>query len=156
MQAQQIMTRNFVAATETETVGMALEKMKERRLHMLPVLKEDGTVLGVVTMFSILARVVPNYILTGDLESVPYAPDIGLMRRRYDQLVGEPITAATDTEPLLVKPDESLLSVAAALLPQGRHEHALVTDARKALLGVISAGDILAGLKASPGEAPGA
>jgi len=156
MQAKQIMTRKFLATTETETMGMALERMHEHRLHMLPVLAEDGTVLGVVTMFSILMRIVPNYIVTGDLESVSYAPDLGLMRRHYGELIEQPITSVTDPEPLLVKPDESLLSVAAALLAHGRHEHALVVDEQHVLLGVISAGDILANLKARPDEAAGA
>jgi CBS-domain-containing membrane protein len=156
MQAQNIMTRDPITASGADTMGMALERMQQHRLHMMPVLDGDGVVLGVVTQHSILAHIVPNYIMTGDLKSVTYAPDLGLLRRQYATLINESVMAEVDTEPLLVKPDESLLSVAAALISFDKHEHALVADERKRLLGVISVGDILGYLKQASGEAPGA
>jgi CBS-domain-containing membrane protein len=143
MQAQQVMTGNPRTIPGSETTGKALETMLAHHLHMLPVVDGGGGVLGVVTMFSILAYIVPDYIVSGDLESVSYVPDIGLLQRQYAARAGEPVTAAMDAEPLLVKPDASLLSVAAALISHGKHAYALVADTDKKLLGVISAADIL-------------
>ena len=156
MQAQEIMTRDPITASGADTMVVALERMQQHRLHMMPVLDEGGVVLGVVTLFSILEHIVPNYITTGDLKSVTYAPDLGLLRRQYGVLIGESVMTVVDDEPLLVKPEESLLSVASALITFEKHEHALVADARKRLLGVISVGDILAYLKRAASEAPGA
>jgi len=151
MKASQVMTSNPRTIQGTETMGKALATMFEHHLHMLPVVDAERAVLGVVTMFSIMAHIVPDYIVSGDLDSVSYAPDIGLMRRRYDQMVDEPVRNVTDSTPLMVRADDSLLSIAASLVTHDRHEYALVIDAHNVLLGVISAGDILANLKQVPG-----
>jgi CBS domain-containing protein len=143
MQAQQVMTGNPRTIPGSETTGKALETMLAHGLHMLPVVDASGGVLGVVTMYSILAHIVPDYIVSGDLESVSYVPDIGLLQRQYTVRAGQPVTAAMDAEALLVKPDASLLSVAAALISHDRHAYALVADEHKTLLGVVSAADIL-------------
>jgi CBS domain-containing protein len=156
MQAQQVMTGNPRTITGSEPMGKALETMLAHGLHMMPVLDASGAVLGVVTMFSIMAHIVPDYIVSGDLDSVSYAPDIGLLQRQYAVRAVEPVTAAMDAEPLLVKPESSLLAVASALISHERHSYALVAGADKHLHGVISAGDILRALGQAGAEAAGA
>lgn len=156
MQAQRMMSASPITALDTETVGVVLERMCGKGLRLLPVLDDGGTVLGVVTLFSIMAHIVPNYIVTGDLDDVPYAPDFGLLRRHYDEILNHPVTEVLDAEPLLVRPESSLLSVAATLITHGKHDSALVVGEDKKLLGVVSVGDVLAGLKALPDVTPDA
>jgi CBS domain-containing protein len=156
MQAQTMMSAKPVTVLDTDTVGTVLARMEETGLPLLPVLDGKGAVAGVVTRFSIMTHIVPSYIATGDLDDVAYAPDIGLLRRHYDALLGKPVAEVLDAEPLLVRPDSSLLSVAATLITHGKHESALVVDEHKRLLGIISVGDVLAGLKTLPGGAPDA
>jgi len=156
MQAKAMMRASPVTARDTETVGVVLERMQQAELRLLPVLDGQDKVAGVVTLFSIMAHIVPNYIVSGDLDDVPYAPDIGLLRRHYDEILGRPLSEVLDAEPLLVKPEASLLSVAATLITHGKHDAALVVDEDKRLVGIVSARDVLASLKSLPDGAPDA
>ncbi len=142
MHAHKIMVRNPESAHIDEQVGKVLVRMRSLKLRMLPVLSDGNHVEGVISTYSVMSHIVPNYIVSGDLESVPYAPDLGLLRRHYRELAGKTVREVME-KPLCVHLDESLLSVAAALCSFGKHEYALVVDGDSRLMGVISAGDIL-------------
>jgi len=136
------MVKNPKSARVDEPVGEVLLRMREQQLRMLPVLSDKGRVEGVISTHSVLIHIVPDYIVSGNLKSVSYAPDIGLLRKHYLELAERPVRDVMD-KALLVHANESLLSVSASLSTFGKHEYALVVDEDNALLGVISAGDIL-------------
>ncbi len=142
MHASKIMVKHPKVARADEKVGPVLVRMRKQHLRMLPVLSDGDVVEGVISTYSLMRHVVPDYIVSGDLDSVPYAPDLGLLRKHYDELAEKHVREVMD-EPLTVHADESLLSVSAALCTFGKHEYALVIDEERRLLGVISAGDIL-------------
>jgi len=143
MLAENIMVTELTTAHVDDHVSDVLERMREAKLRMLPVLDEEGVVVGVISTFSIMEHLVPNYIVSGDLNQIPYAPDMGILRRHYFEVIEKDLLSVMETKPLLVNRDESLLSTAAALTAFGKHEYALVVDEGKHLIGVISAGDIL-------------
>jgi len=146
MQADKIMVTNPESAHIDEKVGDVLVRMRTKGLRMLPVLGEGDRVEGVISTFSVMTHIVPDYIVSGDLDSVPYAPDLGLLRRHYEELSGKSVKEVLE-KALLVHAEESLLSVSASLSNFGKHEYALVVDEEQKLLGVVSAGDILDGLR---------
>jgi len=143
MFAERIMIKNPVTARQGERMKDVLFRMREAKLRMLPVLDDDGVVVGIVSTFSMLGAIVPDYIVSGDLNQISYAPDMGVLRRHYDELQSKKLIEMIDKEPLMLNPEESLLSVAASLIGFRKHEYALVVDEQKHLLGIISAGDIL-------------
>ena len=143
MLAKSVMITDLTTAHVGEHVNEVLLRMRKKKLRMLPVLNDKKMVVGIVSTFSALGNVVPSYILSGDLDQVPYAPDIGLLKKHYDQVSSKKIEEVMDETPILVKDSESLLSIAAALTTFGKHEYALVVNDDKRLVGVISAGDIL-------------
>jgi len=143
MLAENIMVTELTTAHIDDRVCDVLERMREAKLRMLPVLNGERVVVGVISTFSIMEHLVPNYIVSGDLNQIPYAPDMGILRRHYFEVIEKDLLSVMETKPLLVKRDESLLSTAAALTAFGKHEYALVVDEKKRLIGVISAGDIL-------------
>jgi len=143
MRAENIMVTELTTAHVNDRVSDVLDRMKMAKLRMLPVVTDEGVVAGVISTFSIMEHLVPNYIVSGDLNQIPYAPDMGILRRHYFETIGKDLLSVMETKPLLVKRDESLLSIAAALTAFGKHEYALVVDEEKRLIGVISAGDIL-------------
>jgi len=143
MLAENIMQTNLVVAKDDELVSDVFITMREAKLRMLPVLDQDNVVVGVLSTFCVLQHIVPDYVVSGDLKQISYAPDMGILRRHYDEIAGQPIKKIMNTSPLLVNKDESLLSVAAALSAYGRHEYAMVVDKQQHLLGIISSGDIL-------------
>jgi len=143
MLAERIMVTELITARVDEHVGDVLARMRQEKIRMLPVLDDDGSVAGVLSTFSVMGHVVPNYIVSGDLKQISYAPDMGILRSHYDKISSKPLSAVMEKEPLMVGRKESLLSVSAALTAFGKHEYALVVDKQKNLLGIISAGDIL-------------
>jgi predicted transcriptional regulator len=143
MLAERVMVTDPCTAHLDELIEEVLVRMRNASFRMLPVTDRAGIVVGVISTFSIMEHIVPNYIVSGDLNQIPYAPDIGVLRRHYDAYAGKKVSEVMEAKPLLVNRDESLLSVAAAMISFGKHEYALVIDRRKKLLGVISAGDIL-------------
>ncbi|MDX8402460.1 MAG: CBS domain-containing protein [Mariprofundaceae bacterium] len=148
MQAERIMVKDPITCRIDESIGVVLQRMRKASLRMLPVVEASGRIAGVLSTFSVLARIVPEYIVSGDLDAVPYAPDLGVLSRNYCEIANLSAREVMDVDPLLVEPDQSLLSVAAALLNYGKHEYALVADEERRLLGVISAGDVLDCLRA--------
>jgi CBS domain-containing protein len=143
MLAQQVMISDPYTAHVDELIEKVLIRMRCARLRMLPVTDQSGVVVGVISTFSILEHIVPDYIVSGDLNQISFAPDTGVLRRQYDAYANKQVSEVLDPEPLLVSKDESLLSVAAAMISFGKHEYALVVDEQKKLLGIISAGDML-------------
>jgi len=142
MHAHKIMITHPKSAHIDEKVGDVLVRMRSQHSRMLPVLSDGDCVEGVVSTYSVMSHVVPDYIVSGDLDSVPYAPDLGLLRKHYEELSVKTVREVME-KPLTVHADDSLLSVSAALCSFGKHEYALVVDDNNCLLGVISAGDIL-------------
>lgn len=143
MLAEKIMVTKITTAHIDDRVCDVLKCMRDAKLRMLPVVDDAGVVVGVVSTFSIMENVVPSYIVSGDLNQISYAPDMGILRKHYLEVIEKDLLSVMETKPLLVKPSESLLSTAAALTAFGKHEYALVVDEEKHLIGVISAGDIL-------------
>ncbi|MDQ6998673.1 MAG: CBS domain-containing protein [Mariprofundus sp.] len=143
MLAENIMVTNIVTAHVDETVDTILERMRDARLRMIPVLDNEKVIVGVVSTFSVLEKVVPSYIVTGDLNQISYAPDIGILLRHYDEISELKVTEVMDDKPLTVNRGESLLSVAAAMISFTKHEYAMVIDDHRHLLGIVSAGDVL-------------
>ena len=49
MKVEQLMVRNIIAAKETDSLNTATKLMKENSIKHLPVVKEDNTLVGIVT-----------------------------------------------------------------------------------------------------------
>jgi len=153
MLAENVMVSNIVTAQVDETVDVVLERMRKARLRMIPVLDSEKIIVGVVSTFSVLEKVVPPYIVTGDLNQISYAPDIGILLRHYDEISDFRVSEVMDENPLTVNRNESLLSVAAAMISFTKHEYAMVVDGKNHLLGIVSAGDVLDRMKVGNNDA---
>jgi len=143
MIAAKVMVVPPKTCTTDERVDDVFKRMRTLGLHMLPAVDANGVAKGVLSAFSVLRHIVPDYIVSGDLDAIPYAPDFGLLRKHYTIVSAQSVADVMDTNCLTVGPNESLLSVAAALIGFGKHEYALVVEKDGSLLGVISASDIL-------------
>ncbi|MDQ6994202.1 MAG: CBS domain-containing protein [Mariprofundaceae bacterium] len=143
MLAKRIMVTHLITAQVDECISDVLKRMRDSDLRMLPVLYPDQTVAGIFSTFSLLSHIVPDYIVSGDLDQVSYAPDMGILHQHYIELSTKEVAVALDKVPVTVHPHDSLLSVAASLASFCKHEYVLVVDDQEKLLGIISAGDIL-------------
>jgi len=152
MHAKDIMTTDLVVCHPEQTVAEIAAVLNEQSFRMIPVVDAEHKILGAVNTLSVLSSLVPSYIVTGDLESIPYAPDIGLLRKHYITLLNRNVSEVMEKNPTIVHADESLLSVTAALITYDRFEYALVADADERLVGVLSSSDILKRLAKTPHE----
>ena len=143
MLAEKIMVTDVVTALEDDLVSDVFKKMRASNHRMLPVIDANKCIVGVLSTFCVLEHVVPDYLISGDLKEISYAPDMGILSRHYQEIADQPIKNVMSKKPLCVNQSESILSVAAALSSFGRHEYAMVINSEKHLLGIISAGDIL-------------
>ncbi len=146
MHASRIMVRDVTTCGPEDTVAEVIAILNEHSFRILPVVDENGRILGAVNTLTLLSHIVPEYIMEGYLQSVPFAPDIGLLRKHYRELLGKRITDVMDENPTTVREDESLLSVTAAMIRHDRFEYVLVADEERRLKGVISSSDILRAL----------
>ncbi|MDX8406286.1 MAG: CBS domain-containing protein [Mariprofundus sp.] len=146
MIASKIMVRNPHTCGPDEQMKTVIQRMRKQGLRMLPVVDGAGSVKGVFSTFSALGHIVPDYIVSGDLDAISYAPDIGLLRKHYQADCQRHVSEMMDTLFLAVTPDQSLFSVAASLVGFGKHEYAMVVDDCGCLQGLISAGDMLKSL----------
>ncbi len=147
MLAEQIMTTEVLTVLPDDEAAKVIPLMKEGGVRMIPVVDSDGKVAGMINSLSLLGRIVPKYIASGDLDGVSYAPDIGVFKQKFCQLRECKVRDVMEPSPTLVHPDDSLLSVAAALFTEDRYDCVIVVDDDNRLCGVISASDILFRLK---------
>lgn len=152
MHAKNIMTTDVVVCHPEQAVEDIAAILNNKTFRIIPVVDANHKILGAVNTLSVLASLVPSYIVTGDLKSIPYAPDIGLLRKHYEKLLHRKVVDVMDRKPTIVHADESLLSVTAALITYDRFEYALVADADERLVGIISSSDILRRLAKNPHE----
>ncbi len=143
MLAEKIMVTNLVTATQDELISDVITRMHKAKLRMLPVLDNNKHIVGVVSTFCVLSHIVPDYLISGDLTEISFAPDMGILRREYIKNSNQKVSEIMNDKPLTVGHTDSIISVAAHLSSHGRHEYALVVDENNCLMGVISAGDIL-------------
>jgi len=106
MLAEKIMITNIVTANADETVESVLGRMREARLRMIPITDANNHVIGVISTFSIMEKVVPCYLVTGDLNQISYAPDLGILRRHYVEVSALKVSEVMDVKPLMVNRTE--------------------------------------------------
>ncbi len=146
MLASSIMQKPVVIHNDAH-VKYALDKMRETGHRLLPVVDKENHIAGLFSMQSVIAHLVPDYIVSGDLDDIPYAPDFGLLRKHYDAVKGLQVSELMGEKAFVVKPEESLLSVAAALVTHAISDCVLVTDSTDVLVGIITPTDVLERLR---------
>jgi CBS domain-containing protein len=148
--AAELMTPNPIAVREDATVKDAIGIMVDRGISALPVVDQNGTPVGVLSQTDIVIHDrnkeehgVPEYYTTTN--SVTGGTRL-LARYSLDRAsathVGELMTPTV----FAVRPGDTVLEVVANMVAVKIHRM-FVTDGRGALIGVISAFDVLRKLK---------
>ncbi len=152
MFAEKIMVTELVTTKENEPIADVIVRMHDAKLRMLPVVNDAHQVVGIVSSFCILSHVVPDYLISGDLDEISFAPDMGILRKKYAKASSKTVSEVMNTKPLMIEHTDSIISIAAKLVGHGGHEYALINDANNKLIGVISSGDILDALEEHASE----
>ncbi|MDX8389239.1 MAG: CBS domain-containing protein [Mariprofundaceae bacterium] len=143
MHANKIMITDVITCGPEQTIEEVAKILDEKTYRMIPVVDENNKILGAINTLSLLSSLVPAYIVKGYLKSIPYAPDIGLLRKHYKEILAHKVKDVMDEKPTIVHANESLLSVTAALITHDRFEYAMVADKDDCLVGIVSSSDVL-------------
>lgn len=144
MKARDIMTPNPVVLRRDQQVKEALKVIAAHRLHDLPVVDEEGRIVGMLSTFELLRQALPSYIVSGDLKDVAFAPDLSITYRQLEEIGNRSVAEVMTTDFDRVAPETSLLEVATLLYRHGHRAHNVaVVDADGRLLGVVGIWDIL-------------
>ena len=113
MKVRELMSAGVVAIAEEETLGEAREKMESLDIHALPVVNDDGLLVGIVAS---------QDLVRGHEPTLPVSRIM--------------------TSPVHTVPPDSLAYQAAALMRQHRHHHLVVLDGQE-IVGILSSLDLL-------------
>ncbi|WCJ17740.1 CBS domain-containing protein CBSX1 chloroplastic [Euphorbia peplus] len=143
-----IMTRkeDLFAVKTTTTADEALEALVEKKLSGFPVVDDDGTLVGVVSDYDLLAL---NSISGGNQGSTSLFPDTDSSWKKFNEMqklvtknngkvVGDLMTPA----PLVVS-ETTNLEDAARLLLDSKHHRLPVVDSKGRLVGMIARENIV-------------
>jgi predicted transcriptional regulator len=143
MHADLVMTKDVVTCSPDDIVKDVLKTLEGKNFRMIPVVDNEKYVVGAINTLSLLGKLVPSYIIQGYLKSIPYAPDMGMLRKHYSEIIDCKVSEVMERDPTIINSSESLLSVTAALITYDRFEYGIVVDKQKKLIGIIAASDIL-------------
>ena len=126
MKVVDVMTRDPLSVTPSETVGQAEELMAENKIRQLPVVK-DHALVGIITDRDLRS------FLSGSLLSTPEARENAL---------GAKVSDLMTTNPLTVSADDELQDVVKILLEE-KVGGVPVVDESEGLVGIVTYVDVL-------------
>lgn len=144
MKARDIMSSNVQSLSPDCSIGEAVRRIAETKFQAFPVVDQNQILLGTVNIWRILQRVMPSYILSGELPDVRFAPDLSQLHENLSTLKIQPVSTVMNTTPLCVRPDDSVLECATVIMRAPKQVHLLpVIDHDRRLVGVISPWDLI-------------
>lgn len=134
------------------TVGEAVRTIQKHRFRSMPVVEDDGTMVGQFGVHNLLALIVPKVTtMRGGLHRIGFMhDDMDDLRRRVADEWDEPVREHAHTEVSVVAPDASLTQCVLALY--SKQENLPVVDDDGKLVGVLSYWDVIDHLVEGPGE----
>lgn len=132
-----IMTKDVVCAKDVDDIGVAVRLLSENNISGLPVVDEDGRVIGVISEADILCTV--------GIDRGNILKDV-LRRLLGEPLVckrkGEKIRDIMSAPPITIRPDSGI-GEAARIMTDKRIKRLPVVDDENRLIGIISRADIV-------------
>ena len=146
--AKEIMTRDVVTVTEDTPVAEVARIFLERGFNGLPVVSEDGEVLGVVTNSDLVDQSkklhIPTVIALFDW--VIYLESQKRFRKELEKMCASTVRDLYTRDPITVGPDTPLDEVATIMAEKKVHTLPVVEGGR--LVGVVGKMDIIRSMTA--------
>jgi len=144
-----VMTRDPILAQPEMPLSDAIKILAEKRISGLPVVDENGKLVGVISETDLMWResgiTPPPYIML--LDSVIYLENPGRYERELHKALGQTVGEVMSRDPVTTKPDKSLPD--AARMMHERSVHRLpVLDANGKVIGILTRGDVVRAMAA--------
>lgn len=130
MRVRDIMTTNVITASVNDCMRDVALMLREKKITGVPVLDEDGNVVGVFSETDILSRL-PDILM--EAEKIPLVDVKELTDHKIKEVMSSPA--------ITVSPDADIKEVAEIFLYKYIHRVPVVENGK--LVGIVSLGDLL-------------
>lgn len=135
--------RDLSAVELTTPVRQVITLLENSGLSSLPVVDEEGKVVGVISERDLIRALIPGYM--DMLRSTSFLPSLDQMARRLREIGDHPVERYMTKEVVTVKLDTPDLPVADLMLRKGLKQVPVVDDLGR-LVGVVRRIDLLSRL----------
>ena len=142
MKARELMRRDLTSVEPDTLIHEAIYLMEQAGLSTLPVVDEEGKLVGVITEHDLIHAALPEYFEM--LHSISFLPNLNQIQKRLREMAFKPVSDYMK-EALSVRLDDEDLHIA-DLLIRKRLKQIPVVDEEGKLVGVIRRIDILSRL----------
>ena len=143
-----VMSTGVVTAKATDTVRSVVGKMLSRHCGTIPVVDNEGKLLGLVAVRDVMIPLYPNY---GDyIHDNVHSRDFEEMEEGYPEVMKKPVGDIMTKNPLTVAPHDPILQAASYM--GLKHFRRIPVEENGKLVGMISMGDVNRGLFFSQGH----
>ncbi len=140
---REIMTADVITVRPETTVGELADILAQNKISGVPVVDDEGRVLGMVTEADIILRDAdlhfPYYIQF--LESVIYLQSVHKFEERFRKAIGSKVSEVMSDEVNAVSPDTTVRQAATMMSECEVNRLPVTEDGR--LVGIVTRGDIV-------------
>jgi CBS domain-containing protein len=144
-----VMSRDPILVRTDTPLKEAIQILAERRISGLPVVDENGKLVGVLSetdlMWQETGATPPAYIMF--LDSVIYLQNPGTYERELHKALGQTVGEVMTSDAITIAPDK-FLREAAALMHERNVRRLPVIDKSEQVIGILTRGDIVRAMAA--------
>jgi CBS domain-containing protein len=143
MQVQDIMTRNVITLTPETDITEAARVLLTHRINGAPVIDAEGKLVGILCQSDLIAqqKQLPIPSLFSFLDGVIALTSMKQLEKEAQKIAATTVAEAMSRDPVTVKPDSKIETVAALMVDHNFHTLPVVAEDR--LVGIVGKEDIL-------------
>ena len=142
MVVRDVMSTGVLTAKKTDTLRSVVIKMLSRHCGAIPVVEDDGKLIGLVAVRDVMIPLYPKY---GDyVHDNVHSRDFVEMEEGFPSVLKKTVEEVMSQNPLTVSPDDPILEAASYMGLKHFRRIPVVEDGK--LVGMVSIGDINRGL----------
>ncbi len=143
MKVRDFVRRDLSAVERDTPVAQAIKLLENSGLSSLPVVDEEGRLVGIISERDIIRALVPEYV--DMLHSASFLPSLDRLAKRLREIENHPVERYMKKEVVVARLDDSDLHVADLMLRKGLKQLPVV-DEEGHLVGVVRRIDLLSRL----------
>lgn len=140
MKVREFMRCDLTSVDLDTTVSHVIYLLHQSGLASLPVVDEDGHVVGVISERDLIRAVLPGYV--DMLQSVAFLPSLDQLSRRLHEIGCKPVAEFMTVDLVAARPNDNDLHVADLMIRKGLKQIPVLDDDRR-LVGVVRRIDLL-------------
>lgn len=134
MKVRQIMTKDLTSVEKDTSVKELIFILKNSELANMPVVDEEGKLIGVVSEKDLIKAALPGYFEM--LHSTSFIPDMNQLAKKLTQIADDPIEKYLHKDVIFVREDDDDLQ-AADLIIRKNVKNLPVVDKDGRLVGLV-------------------